>query len=98
MTDPIAKAAEVLRDRRESIDRLDTILIYMLAERISHAKQIGELKLQHDLPPSDLVREAAQMKNYELLAERVGVNPVFIKKVLRLIIDEAISNFPKKST
>ncbi|MCY4306390.1 MAG: chorismate mutase [Aestuariivita sp.] len=96
MTDPIAKAAEILSDHRESIDRLDIILIYLLAERISHTKQIGKLKLKHDLPPSDLVREAAQMANYELLAKRIGLNPVFVKSVLRLIIDEAISNFPKK--
>ena len=34
--DPIARAAEVLKDHRASIDRLDAILVYTLAERFKH--------------------------------------------------------------
>ena len=33
MTDPVTRAAELLKEHRSSIDRLDAILVYTLGER-----------------------------------------------------------------
>jgi len=53
MTDPVTRAAELLKGHRASIDRLDAILVYTLAERFKHTQSVGRLKAEHDLPPSD---------------------------------------------
>jgi chorismate mutase len=36
---------DILRDHRDSIDRLDAILVYTLGERFRHTKAIGKLKV-----------------------------------------------------
>ena len=51
MTDATARAEALLRDHRASIDRLDAILVYTLAERFKQTKAVGRLKSEHDLPP-----------------------------------------------
>jgi chorismate mutase len=63
-----ARAAELLKGHRESIDRLDAILVYTLGERFKHTQAVGKLKAEHDLPPSDPAREAAQIARLEDLA------------------------------
>ena len=92
MTDPISKAAEVLSEHRESIDRLDAILVYTLGERFKHTKAVGKLKAEHDLPPSDPAREATQIARLEDLANRADLDPVFAKKLLNFIIAEVIQH------
>ena len=56
-SDAIRRAADLLRGHRESIDRLDAILVFTLAERFKHTQAVGVLKAQHGLPPSDPARE-----------------------------------------
>ncbi|MDO5606508.1 MAG: chorismate mutase [Paracoccus sp. (in: a-proteobacteria)] len=88
--DPIARAAELLRGHRASIDRLDAILVYTLAERFSHTQKVGKLKAQHDLPPSDPAREAAQIARLEALAREADLDPEFARKFLAFVISEVI--------
>ncbi|NKX43310.1 chorismate mutase [Roseicyclus persicicus] len=90
MTDATARAAALLREHRESIDRLDAILVYTLGERFKHTQAVGRLKAEHDLPPSDPAREAAQIARLEDLAKRADLDPDFAKKVLKFIIQEVI--------
>ena len=90
MSDAVSKAAEVLKGHRESIDRLDAILIYTLGERFKHTQAVGKLKAEHDLPPSDPTREAAQIARLEDLSQRADLDPVFAKKLMRFVIDEVI--------
>ena len=68
MNDPTTTAAEVLKDHRASIDRLDAILVYTLGERFKHTQAVGKLKAEHDLPPSDPSRE----KGSDRAARRFG--------------------------
>ena len=51
--DVVARAAQLLKGHRESIDRLDAILVYTLGERFKHTQAVGKLKAENDLPPSD---------------------------------------------
>ena len=95
MTDAVTRAAEVLADHRASIDRLDAILVYTLGERFKHTKAVGKLKAEHDLPPSDPAREAAQIERLEDLAKRADLDPEFAKKFLNFIIAEVIQHHRK---
>jgi chorismate mutase len=90
MTDATARAAEILADHRDSIDRLDAILVYTLGERFKHTQAVGRLKAQHDLPPSDPAREERQIERLEWLAKEADLDPEFAKKFLNFIISEVI--------
>lgn len=91
-TDAIARAAALLRDHRDSIDRLDAILVYTLGERFKHTQAVGRLKAAHDLPPSDPAREAAQIARLEGLALEADLDPEFAKTFLNFIIQEVIKH------
>ena len=95
MTDAVARAAEILKEHRESIDRLDAILVYTLAERFKHTQAVGRLKAAHDLPPSDPAREARQIDRLETLAKAADLDPEFAKKFLNFIISEVIRHHEK---
>ena len=90
MTDAITRAADVLNDHRASIDRLDAIVVYALAERFKHTQAVGRLKAEHALPPSDPAREAKQIARLESLALDADLDPEFAKQVLTCIISEVI--------
>ena len=92
MTDPVLKAQELLKEHRASIDRLDAILVYTLAERFAHTQAVGKIKAQHDLPPSDPSREAKQIARLETLAAEADLDPEFAKKFLKFIIQEVIQH------
>ena len=92
MTDTTQKAAEILAEHRDSIDRLDAILVYTLGERFKHTQAVGKLKATHDLPPSDPAREASQIARLEDLAKRADLDPEFAKKFLNFIIAEVIQH------
>ena len=89
-TDPAARAAALLRDHRASIDRLDAIIVYTLAERFKHTQSVGRLKAEHDLPPSDPAREAQQIERLERLAREADLDPEFARKFLNFVIAEVI--------
>jgi chorismate mutase len=91
-TDTATRAAELLKEHRASIDRLDAILVYTLGERFKHTQAVGKLKATHDLPPSDPAREAAQIERLEDLAEAADLDPAFAKKFLNFIIAEVIQH------
>ncbi|WP_347265973.1 chorismate mutase [Paracoccus sp. (in: a-proteobacteria)] len=90
MTDTTTRAAELLKEHRASIDRLDAILVYTLAERFKHTQNVGRLKAEHDLPPSDPAREASQIERLERLAREADLDPEFARKFLNFVIAEVI--------
>lgn len=89
------RAAALLKEHRESIDRLDAILVYTLGERFKHTQAVGRLKATHDLPPSDPDREAKQIARLEALARTADLDPDFAKDFLNFIIREVIQNHKK---
>ena len=92
MTDATERATELLKEHRNSIDRLDAILVYTLGERFKHTQAVGKLKAEHDLPTSDPTREAAQIARLEELANQANLDPKFAKKFLNFIIQEVIQH------
>lgn len=96
MSDETAlRAAELLKRHRESIDRLDAVLVYTLAERFKHTQAVGQLKAKHDLPPADPSREEQQIERLQRLANDADLDPEFAKEFLRFVIDEVIRHHKK---
>lgn len=81
-----------LREHRESIDRLDAVLIYTLGERFKHTQKVGILKARNNLPPSDPVREKKLIERLEQLARNANLDPEFAKKLIQFIIREVIQH------
>ncbi|WP_417259868.1 chorismate mutase [Celeribacter sp.] len=92
MSDSVTRAQEILAEHRDSIDRLDAILVYTLGERFAQTQAVGKLKAEYDLPPSDPAREATQIARLEDLAKRANLDPEFAKKFLKFIIQEVIQH------
>ncbi|MDN3711090.1 chorismate mutase [Paracoccus cavernae] len=90
MTDAVTRAAALLKEHRQSIDRLDAILVYTLAERFKHTQSVGRLKAEHELPPSDPARESQQIERLERLAREADLDPEFARKFLNFVISEVI--------
>ena len=95
MTNLSQTVLDVLHDHRDSIDRLDAILIYTLGDRFRHTKAIGKLKAENNLPPSDPEREMYQISRLENLADEAGLDPKFAKNLLKFIIQEVIQHHKK---
>ena len=95
MTNFSQAVLDALYDHRDSIDRLDAILVYTLGERFRHTKAIGKLKAENNLPPSDPDREAYQISRLEHLADEAGLDPKFAKNLLNFNIQEVIQHHKK---
>ena len=95
MTDAATRAAELLKGHRESIDRLDAVLVFTLAERFKHTQSVGQLRAEHDLPPSDPLRESQQIERLQRLAREADLDPEFAKNFLNFIIGEVIQHHKK---
>ena len=75
---------------RETIDNLDAALVHLLAERFRCTQQVGVLKAELDLPPSDPGREERQVVRLRALAQDSGLDPVFAEKFFAFIVAEVI--------
>ncbi|MBW3069332.1 MULTISPECIES: chorismate mutase [unclassified Actinomyces] len=75
---------------RATIDNLDAALIHLLAERFRCTRQVGRLKADLSLPPSDPAREEQQVVRLRALAEEAGLDPVFAEKFFAFIVAEVI--------
>ena len=95
MNDPTSIAQSLLKEHRDSIDRLDAILVYTLAERFKQTQAVGRLKAEHNLPPSDPAREARQIERLEWLSKEADLDPDFARKFLTFIISEVIRHHEK---
>ena len=86
---------ESLENYRDSIDRLDTILVFTLAERFKITEKVGKLKATVNLPSSDPTRENRQLERLEKLSQEAGLDPIFAKEFLKFIISEVIRHHKK---
>lgn len=89
MTDADDPRVELLR-LRASIDNIDAALIFMLAERFRATQLVGQLKAEHQMPPSDPVREEQQVARLRALAEQAHLDPEFAQKWFNFVVAEVI--------
>ncbi|MDF7674851.1 chorismate mutase [Acetobacteraceae bacterium ESL0709] len=83
---------EALWRLRQSIDNIDAAIIYMLAERFKCTREIGRLKAQYKLPPTDQKREKEQTERLRSLAEASSLDPDFAERLFRVIVSEVVNN------
>lgn len=83
---------EQLNRLRSSIDNIDAALIHMLAERFRCTQEVGVLKAAHDMPASDLDREANQIARLRALAEAAHLDPEFAEKWFNFVVAEVIQH------
>lgn len=77
---------------RVEIDRIDTHIVELLAQRFNITNQVGELKAEKKLNAIDPAREARQAQRYTELANEYGVKPQLVQNLFRSIIDEVVCN------
>ncbi|MBR5950903.1 MAG: chorismate mutase [Actinomycetaceae bacterium] len=90
MSEEMQGIPEELLRYRQTIDNLDAALVHILAERFRCTQNVGRLKAEYKLPPSDPSREEKQVERLRLLAEDSGLDPQFAEKFLRFIVAEVI--------
>ncbi|MEV8267552.1 chorismate mutase [Microbacterium sp. NPDC076911] len=79
-----------LKRLRGSIDNVDAALMYLLAERFKATKQVGVLKAEHGMPPSDPAREEQQLARLRQLALDAELDPEFAEKWFNFVVAEVI--------
>jgi chorismate mutase len=75
---------------RSSIDNIDAALISMLAERFRCTQEVGVLKAENDMNPTDPAREAAQIERLRSLAREANLDPEFAEKWFNFVVAEVI--------
>jgi chorismate mutase len=79
-----------LLDLRASIDNIDAAVILMLAERFRCTRMIGNLKAEHNLPPSDPEREAQQVVRLRAEAANAGLDPDVAEGFHKYVVREVL--------
>jgi len=82
--------AQALKRLRGSIDNIDAALVFLLAERFRCTKQVGQLKAEHGMPPSDPAREEQQLARLRTLALDAELDPEFAEKWFNFVVAEVI--------
>ena len=89
---PEQDVAADLAGLRLSIDNIDAALVHMLAERFKFTQQVGRLKADHGLPPSDPQREKRQIARLRALAVDAHLDPAFAEKWFNFVVAEVIQH------
>ncbi len=75
---------------RKSLDDIDQVLVSALGERARLARQIARVKAEGDGPVRDTDREAALLQHRSALGERLGLDPAFVRRLFREILDDSV--------
>lgn len=78
-----------LKEIREHIDRLDSIVVYALAERMSFVEKVALYKKECNLPRYQPEREKQIIEQKRALAKQTGLNPDLIEDLYKRIIEDA---------
>lgn len=75
---------------RKSLDDIDQVLVSALGERARLARQIARAKADGDGPVRDTDRETALLQHRSTLGERLGLDPAFVRRIFREILDDSV--------
>jgi chorismate mutase/prephenate dehydratase len=82
--------SEHLTGLRKSLDDIDAVILSALGERARLARQIAVAKADGDGPVRDLERETALLQHRSSFGERVGLDPAFVRRIFREILDDSV--------
>lgn len=77
---------------RASIDNIDAALVALLAERFRVTREVGRWKAAEAIAAVDPERERRQVERFRALASEAELDPDFLERFLRLIIDEVVAH------
>jgi len=80
---------EKIKKARKHIDRIDTVIITALAERMSLMPEIAEYKKANKIPITDEKREIEIMKKLKKIGKEYGLDEGFVEEVFLSIFNEA---------
>jgi chorismate mutase/prephenate dehydratase len=83
-------SSEQLPGLRKSLDDIDAVIVSALGERARLARQIAVAKSDADGPVRDLDRETALLQHRSAFGERVGLDPGFVRRIFREILDDSV--------
>jgi len=72
---------------RQEIDRIDTAILDLLAQRFRITEQVGEFKAEHGMPAYDASREYDQRLRLDQLSMRRGLNTAVVQDIFGFIRD-----------
>ena len=78
-----------IKQIRRHIDRIDTVIITALAERMSLMPDVAEYKKKHNVPIFDEKREVEIMKNLKQISAEQGLDEGFVEEVFLSLFNEA---------
>jgi chorismate mutase/prephenate dehydratase len=81
---------EELAQLRKRLDDIDAVIVSALGERAHLAREIAALKAAGGDPVRDLDRETALLQHRSAYGERVGLDPVFVRRIFREIVDDSL--------
>jgi chorismate mutase len=81
---------ERLAKLRSSIDNIDAALVHMLAERFRCTQEVGVLKAENDMAPTDPERESKQIERLRQLSREAHLDPEFAEKWFNFVVAEVI--------
>ena len=75
---------------RQTIDNIDAALVHILAERFRCTEEVGILKAEYALPPTDKAREERQYARLRKLAADAGLDETFLENLMQFIIGKVV--------
>ena len=84
------QTTENLTDLRREIDKLDDELLCLLAKRMRVCHEIGLYKKEHNMPVLQARRYDEILNKRGAQAVELGLNPEFVKTVLRAVHEESV--------
>ena len=74
---------------RAKLDEITKTLINLIAKRKKLVLKLAELKRKNKLPILDRKREREILKEVEKMAKKRELDPVLLKKIIKLLIEDA---------
>lgn len=82
--------ADELANLRKRIDDIDAVMVNALGERARLSREVAGIKAEADEPVRDSERETALLQHRAALGERVGLDPGFVRRVFREVLDDSV--------
>jgi chorismate mutase / prephenate dehydratase len=81
---------ENLATLRKSLDDIDTVIVSALGERARLSRQVASAKAGDEGQVRDVDRETALLQHRSAYGERVGLDPAFVRRIFREILDDSL--------